>query len=203
LCIPRTIHEGDCGVIGGANDDCRGNRRTRRKPAPVPLGPPPQIPHDQVRFRTPDRSGGKPATNRLSYGAARRCVPPKRWFGFQRTTWRYIPDDGGLQISTRYISDGSQKVQSFSQTTVMSSELLYCYLLMYIVYMTEYYGHENNRFSDINRFIGFELPKVQKRMVFDMLSVCLDVRLASACWQGGLLKFGPFRPASEMKMTFF
>jgi hypothetical protein len=31
---------------------------------------PPQIPHEQVRFRTPDRSGGKPATNRLSYGAA-------------------------------------------------------------------------------------------------------------------------------------
>jgi hypothetical protein len=31
---------------------------------------PPQIPHDQVRFRTPDRSDGKPATNRLSYGAA-------------------------------------------------------------------------------------------------------------------------------------
>jgi hypothetical protein len=31
---------------------------------------PPQIPHDQVRFRTPDRSGGKPVTNRLSYGAA-------------------------------------------------------------------------------------------------------------------------------------
>jgi hypothetical protein len=30
----------------------------------------PQIPYDQVRFRTPDRSGGKPATNRLSYGAA-------------------------------------------------------------------------------------------------------------------------------------
>jgi hypothetical protein len=31
---------------------------------------PPQIPHDQVRFRTLNRSGGKPATNRLSYGAA-------------------------------------------------------------------------------------------------------------------------------------
>jgi hypothetical protein len=31
---------------------------------------PPQIPHDQVRFRTPDRSGGKPATNCLSYGVA-------------------------------------------------------------------------------------------------------------------------------------
>jgi hypothetical protein len=31
---------------------------------------PPQIPHDQVRFRAPDRSGEKPATNRLSYGTA-------------------------------------------------------------------------------------------------------------------------------------
>jgi hypothetical protein len=30
----------------------------------------PQIPHEQVRFRTPDRSDGKPANNRLSYGAA-------------------------------------------------------------------------------------------------------------------------------------
>jgi hypothetical protein len=37
---------------------------------------PPQIPHDQVRFRTPDRSGGKPATNRLSYGAALRTDYP-------------------------------------------------------------------------------------------------------------------------------
>jgi hypothetical protein len=36
---------------------------------------PPQIPHDQVRFRTPDRSGGKPATNRLGYAAAfGRCL---------------------------------------------------------------------------------------------------------------------------------
>jgi hypothetical protein len=31
---------------------------------------PPQIPHDQVQFQTLDRSGGKPATNRLSYGEA-------------------------------------------------------------------------------------------------------------------------------------
>jgi hypothetical protein len=29
-----------------------------------------QIPHDQTRVRTLDRRGGKPATNRLSYGAA-------------------------------------------------------------------------------------------------------------------------------------
>jgi hypothetical protein len=39
LCIPRMIHEGDCGVIGDANDDCRGNRSIRRKPAPAPLCP--------------------------------------------------------------------------------------------------------------------------------------------------------------------
>jgi hypothetical protein len=29
-----------------------------------------KIIHDQSRARTPDHSGGKPATNRLSYGAA-------------------------------------------------------------------------------------------------------------------------------------
>jgi hypothetical protein len=39
LYIPRMIHEGNCGVIGGANDHCRGNRSTRRKPAPAPLCP--------------------------------------------------------------------------------------------------------------------------------------------------------------------
>jgi hypothetical protein len=43
---------------------------------------PPQISHDQARFRTPDRSGGKPATNRLSYGAALCSVVTR------------IPDDG-------------------------------------------------------------------------------------------------------------
>jgi hypothetical protein len=34
-----------------------------------------KIPHDQTRARTPGRRGGKPATNRLSYGAA-------LWVGF-------------------------------------------------------------------------------------------------------------------------
>jgi hypothetical protein len=29
-----------------------------------------KIPHDQTRAQTPDHSGGKPATNRLSYGVA-------------------------------------------------------------------------------------------------------------------------------------
>jgi hypothetical protein len=44
----------------------RENRSTRRKPAPVALCPP-QTPHALPR-RQPCRRGGKPATNRLSYG---------------------------------------------------------------------------------------------------------------------------------------
>jgi hypothetical protein len=47
---PQMIDEGDCGEIGGMKI-CRGNRSTRRKPAPAPLCPP-QIPHDQTRART-------------------------------------------------------------------------------------------------------------------------------------------------------
>jgi hypothetical protein len=62
------IDEDDCGAIGGVKIG-RGNRSTRRKPAPAPLYPP-QIPIDKTRARTPGRRGGKPATDRLSYGAA-------------------------------------------------------------------------------------------------------------------------------------
>jgi hypothetical protein len=40
---PRTIDD-ECGAVGGMRTG-RGNRSTRRKPAPVPLCPP-QIPHD-------------------------------------------------------------------------------------------------------------------------------------------------------------
>jgi hypothetical protein len=65
---PQMIDEDDCGAIGGMKIG-RGNRSTQRKPAPAPLCPP-QISHDQTRARTPARRGGKPATNRLSYGAA-------------------------------------------------------------------------------------------------------------------------------------
>jgi hypothetical protein len=42
--------DGDCGENGGMKIG-RGNRSTRRKPAPAPLCPP-QIPHDQTRART-------------------------------------------------------------------------------------------------------------------------------------------------------
>jgi hypothetical protein len=62
---PRMIDDGGCGAIGGMRIG-RGNRSTRRKPAPVPLCPP-QIPHDLTS--NPARRGGKPATNRLGYGA--------------------------------------------------------------------------------------------------------------------------------------
>jgi hypothetical protein len=41
---PRMICDGDCGKIGGIKTG-RGNRSTRRKPAPALLCPP-QIPHD-------------------------------------------------------------------------------------------------------------------------------------------------------------
>jgi hypothetical protein len=44
---PQMIDDGDCGAIGGMKIG-RGNRRTRRKPAPAPLCPP-QIPLDQTR----------------------------------------------------------------------------------------------------------------------------------------------------------
>jgi hypothetical protein len=47
---PQMIDEGDCGAIGGMKIG-RGNRSTRRKPAPVPFCPP-QIPLDQTRERT-------------------------------------------------------------------------------------------------------------------------------------------------------
>jgi hypothetical protein len=47
---PQMIDDGDCGAIGGMKIG-RGNRSTRRKPAPAPLCPP-QIPHDLTREAT-------------------------------------------------------------------------------------------------------------------------------------------------------
>jgi hypothetical protein len=47
---PRMIDDYDYGAVGGMRID-RGNRSTRRKPAPVPLCPP-QIPHDLTWDRT-------------------------------------------------------------------------------------------------------------------------------------------------------
>jgi hypothetical protein len=55
----------DDGEIGGVMIG-RGNRSTQRKSAPVPLCPP-QIPHT-CPDANPGGRGGKPATNRLTYG---------------------------------------------------------------------------------------------------------------------------------------
>jgi hypothetical protein len=60
----------DDGEIGGMIG--RENRSTRRKPAPVPLCPP-QTPH-ACPDANPGRCGGKPATDRLSYGKAKHTI---------------------------------------------------------------------------------------------------------------------------------
>jgi hypothetical protein len=67
---PLLTEPGDCddGEVGGMNGFGRGNRSTRRKPAPTPLCPP-QIPLARPGAN-PGRRGGKLATNRFSYGAA-------------------------------------------------------------------------------------------------------------------------------------
>jgi hypothetical protein len=57
----------DDGELGGIKI-VRGNRSTRRKHAPAQLCPP-QIPTWPDLGSNPGRRGGKPATNRLSYGA--------------------------------------------------------------------------------------------------------------------------------------
>jgi hypothetical protein len=65
----------------------RGNRSTSRKPTPAPLCPP-QNPTWQTRSRTPDRSCVKPATNRLSYGAA-FLITFRRLLRLAGSRWRY------------------------------------------------------------------------------------------------------------------
>jgi hypothetical protein len=76
---PRMIDNGDYGTTGGIKIG-RGNRSTREKPTLLSLCPP-QIPHDHTRARTrePGRRGGKPATNRFSYGHL--CTLPSGYQG--------------------------------------------------------------------------------------------------------------------------
>jgi hypothetical protein len=76
----------DDGEIGGMIG--RGNRSTRRKPAPVPLCPP-QIPH-ACPYAKPGRRGGKPETNRLSYGTALRPMVADEVSGLN--VWRVAAD---------------------------------------------------------------------------------------------------------------
>jgi hypothetical protein len=87
LCYkPQMIDEGDCGAIGGT----KWKSKYSEKPAPAPLCPP-QIPHDQTRARTRAAAVGSqrpatPATNRLSYGAARRGWVIKYFLGMTEMT---------------------------------------------------------------------------------------------------------------------
>jgi hypothetical protein len=78
------------GAVGGMKIG-RGNRSTRSKPTPAPLCPP-QNPTWQTRSRTPDRSCGNPAANRLSYGAAFfLLIPFRRLLRLAGSRWRYWP----------------------------------------------------------------------------------------------------------------
>jgi hypothetical protein len=104
------IDDDDYGAVGGMRVG-RGNRSTRRKPAPVPLWPP-QIPHDL----TWDRRGGKPATNRLSYGTAFYIWTKK---GYTKIWVRYLQGKGSL---------ASVKIQSFILCTQGGSLSLYKYI---------------------------------------------------------------------------
>jgi hypothetical protein len=61
---PDDYNDGEIGGMIG-----KGNRSTGRKPAPVPLCPT-QTPH-AFPDKNPGRNGGKPTTNRLSYGTTK------------------------------------------------------------------------------------------------------------------------------------
>jgi hypothetical protein len=67
---PQMIDEDDYGAIDGMKIG-RGNRSTRRKPAPAPLSPP-QIPHDQTTTRSLAAAVG---SQRLTAWAMARCYP--------------------------------------------------------------------------------------------------------------------------------
>jgi hypothetical protein len=76
---PQMIDEGDFGAIGGTKIG-RGNRSTRRKPAPAPRCPP-QIPHDQTRARTRAAAVG---SQRLAAWAVARPYRMIHWVQFIR-----------------------------------------------------------------------------------------------------------------------
>jgi hypothetical protein len=73
--------------------------------------------HMTDRSRTPNRSGGKPATNRLSYGAAFFLDPFRRLLRLAGSRWRYsTPPPHGLtgRVSER---EGRSEVQQAYKAT--------------------------------------------------------------------------------------
>jgi hypothetical protein len=69
LCQPRMIGDGDCGEIVGMKIG-RGNRSMYSEKACPSATLSTTNPTSLDPGLNPDRRGGKPATNRLSYGAA-------------------------------------------------------------------------------------------------------------------------------------
>jgi hypothetical protein len=74
---PQMIDDGDCGEIGGMKIG-RGNRSSRRKPAPAPLCPP-QIPHDQTRARIRAAAMGSQRLTAWAKPVWRRGRIPPPW----------------------------------------------------------------------------------------------------------------------------
>jgi hypothetical protein len=76
---PQMIDDGDCGAMVGMKIG-RGNRSTRRKPAPAPLCP----------AQISGRRGGKPATDRLGYGATSAVRMTSCFVLVVSSLWAYV-----------------------------------------------------------------------------------------------------------------
>jgi hypothetical protein len=73
----RMMDDGECGAVGGMSG--RGNRSTRRKPAPVLLCPP-QIPLDLIRARTQDAMVGSRQLTAWATAWLRRHISMEQWW---------------------------------------------------------------------------------------------------------------------------
>jgi hypothetical protein len=84
---PQMIDEGDCGAIGGMKIG-RGNRRTRRKPAPVPLCPP-QIPQTKKLYQYIEGDHLDQHTLMRNWSLELRSSRNRYGAWFDRSTWKY------------------------------------------------------------------------------------------------------------------
>jgi hypothetical protein len=156
----------------------------------------------------------------------RRCIPPKRWLSFnglhgvmshKTVVFKDLPD---------YIALHRRRSSHFRRQQSWVPEVSHFYFLIHVEYMIQYCDRENDRFWDIGRLIGFELPWIQKvgliccRYVrlcpllvpaerwdgFYSYSVCKSsyfVILCSMNMNSAAAKLGAFRQASKRKMAIF
>jgi hypothetical protein len=75
---PQMIDEGYCGANGGMKIG-RGNRSTRRKPAPAPFCPP-QIPLDQTRARTRAAAVGSQRLTAWAMARPKVLLSLRKWY---------------------------------------------------------------------------------------------------------------------------